>query len=160
MLSVRYRESMWHRRPFAGPSDHTAGAPFLSVAPPFAHDAYVYVHNTRGLLSPGERTDSTSPYLSLFRLSFCLSLWSVSHGVGCYRQHNQGFIHVCVSANTILRPDSYCAPCVWVDGTRRDASRSLFFSHKRDANPESRRIVYVGLRITYVCRPSCVVFAR
>ena len=30
-FSIRYRESMWHRRWLAGPSDHTRYTPFLSV---------------------------------------------------------------------------------------------------------------------------------
>ena len=58
MFSVRYRESMWHRRCLAGPSDHTAhrSSPSLPLPP-----------RTAALL-PGE-LDPVSPYLSSLSLS-------------------------------------------------------------------------------------------
>lgn len=82
MFSVRYRESMWHRRCLAGPSDHTAhrSSPSLPLPP-----------RTAALL-PGE-LDPVSPYLS----SLSLSLARVSPGVGCCR-----VLLACACAHTRL----------------------------------------------------------
>ena len=66
-FSIRYRESMWHRRWLAGPSDHTRYTPLLSVTT----IATTYA-------SHGSFAWRTPPYFSL----------GVSPGVGRYRVYS------------------------------------------------------------------------
>lgn len=88
MFTVRYRESMWHRRWLAGPSDHTIHRCSPSLPLP---------RRTRTTtLLPGERRSGLPTFLSyvarrgmLPRIRSCLA-------------------SVCV--HTILLADSYCVP--------------------------------------------------
>lgn len=86
MFSVRCRESMWHRRCLAGPSDHTVhrSSPSLPLPP-----------RSTALL-PGEPDP-----LSLSLCLLFLSLARVSPGVGCYSPRTR-LARVLVHAHTTL----------------------------------------------------------